>query len=332
MESPAFQFYPQDFMSDANVELMTLEQRGAYLMLLCRDWIEDGLPDDDDELAILSGARDRWPHIKDRVMRCFRKDDNGIYNPRLREERIKQREFRDAKSVAGKASAAARSNRRSTKGQQAPNEIEHVLNSVEVSLERKSNRQSTDSEGVLNFRSQQNSTLQSSSSSSSSKQTHTQGNVCVSDANAETYDQTQLQNSAEYQQAIDAYTEARKNAKLSPTIDANTKDGARILAGMLQRGEIDLNGIRAALKNWTADPDAKKYGLRGMANNISRFIDGVQKQDEPRGQNAGARLQEINWHDMSCNKCGATATARDPTPTRCIAGRCDGMMVERVRR
>jgi hypothetical protein len=34
-KSPAFQFYPKDFLTDENVRVMSLQERGAYITLLC---------------------------------------------------------------------------------------------------------------------------------------------------------------------------------------------------------------------------------------------------------------------------------------------------------
>lgn len=45
-KSPAFQFYPKDFMTDGKVICMTPEERGLYVWLLCVDWLEDGFPED----------------------------------------------------------------------------------------------------------------------------------------------------------------------------------------------------------------------------------------------------------------------------------------------
>ena len=43
-DSPAFQFYPRDFLSDAKVAAMTNEQVGCYWKLICYCWIETDCP------------------------------------------------------------------------------------------------------------------------------------------------------------------------------------------------------------------------------------------------------------------------------------------------
>lgn len=51
LKSPAFQFYPNDFLGSLKVASMTLEEVGLYTLLLCCDWNENGLPDPPESLA-----------------------------------------------------------------------------------------------------------------------------------------------------------------------------------------------------------------------------------------------------------------------------------------
>ena len=50
MKTPAFQFYPNDYLSDTNVMLMTAEQEGHYIRLLCICWKDGSIPADWDKL------------------------------------------------------------------------------------------------------------------------------------------------------------------------------------------------------------------------------------------------------------------------------------------
>src|SRR3990167_1578952 len=108
--SPAFQFYPKDFLTDGNVAVMSLEERGAYITLLCLCWQECSLPNDTKRLAQIVGVPQRiflriWPAIKV----CFtQRDDGRFIQGRLEKERAKQDAYRRRQSDAGKASAAAR--------------------------------------------------------------------------------------------------------------------------------------------------------------------------------------------------------------------------------
>lgn len=107
---PAFQFYPSEFLADENVKLMTCEERGAYITLLCHNWIEGSLPDDDKSLAILSDAKERWPLIKAKILKCFCHSSakKRYSNPRLKKEKKKQKRFSEIKSKSGKLGASAR--------------------------------------------------------------------------------------------------------------------------------------------------------------------------------------------------------------------------------
>lgn len=107
-KSPAFQFYPLDFMGDINVKLMPLHVRGAYMMLLCHEWIEGGLPDDDNALSILSELGVQWEEHKEKILKCFQKKRGFFVHPRLEFERKKQKENRDRKKEAGKTGAKVR--------------------------------------------------------------------------------------------------------------------------------------------------------------------------------------------------------------------------------
>src|SRR3989442_984342 len=94
-KSPAFQFYPKDFLTDGNVVGMSLQERGAYITLICLCWTEGGLPNDTKQLARSIGAplhhfRRLWPVLS----KCFRlqADDRWIH-PRIEKERQKQQGF-----------------------------------------------------------------------------------------------------------------------------------------------------------------------------------------------------------------------------------------------
>jgi hypothetical protein len=52
-KSPAFQFYPKDFLTDERVQLMSHTERGIYVTLLCLCWLEGSLPADVNQLAKL---------------------------------------------------------------------------------------------------------------------------------------------------------------------------------------------------------------------------------------------------------------------------------------
>lgn len=107
-KSPAFQFYPEAFLSDENVQLMNYEERGIYITLLSHCWLEGSIPADPGKIALLlkSGFIDLT-----HVLKCFEEseeDPERMINPRLDRERTKQFEWRKKCSKGGKASARKR--------------------------------------------------------------------------------------------------------------------------------------------------------------------------------------------------------------------------------
>lgn len=107
-KSPAFQFYPNDFISDRHVVVMSMAERGVYITLLCQSW-QHPLPTDVDRLARLCGLpvtafRKLWPAV--RV--CFIEHGGNLIQPRLERERQKQSDYKRDKSEAGKRGAGKR--------------------------------------------------------------------------------------------------------------------------------------------------------------------------------------------------------------------------------
>lgn len=133
-KTPAFQFYPGDFLSDKNVLVMTTEEIGAYILLLSSCWLEGELPDDIEELSALARIpferfQVSWER---RLKRCFSVVENGVQNgvkkthlvhPRLEEEKEKQEEWRRKSAKGGKKSAGKRKNPKSLSGEQGGSQM-----------------------------------------------------------------------------------------------------------------------------------------------------------------------------------------------------------------
>lgn len=97
MKSPAFQFYPADFLVET--AQLSNEEIGIYIRLLCYQWSFGHIPKD---LKIIS----RLAACKSRelvgVLRKFEQDKDGnFFNQRLELERLKQNEFRDKQKANG---------------------------------------------------------------------------------------------------------------------------------------------------------------------------------------------------------------------------------------
>lgn len=96
---------------DGRVAGMSLEERGAYITLLCLCWVESSLPIEEKRLATMLGCsvpqfRRVWPALQ----ACFHvaTEPDRLIHPRLEKEREKQQAFRVRQSRAGSRSAAAR--------------------------------------------------------------------------------------------------------------------------------------------------------------------------------------------------------------------------------
>jgi uncharacterized protein YdaU (DUF1376 family) len=113
---PAFQFYPGDWLSNANVSMMSLEEEGAYIRLLCHCWIEGYLPNDDAKLSMLSkGASTTVVSLVRQRFQPSADDPHILINPRLDRERQKQLAWREKSSVGGRKSAQLRAESSHTK-------------------------------------------------------------------------------------------------------------------------------------------------------------------------------------------------------------------------
>lgn len=110
--SPAFQFYPSDFLADENQMLMELAEVGAYIRLICVCWKEGSIPTDMRKLAKLVGTAPKemervWPAVAP----CFDPHPviaDRLVHPRLERERRKQAAHKQKMSEAGRRGADAR--------------------------------------------------------------------------------------------------------------------------------------------------------------------------------------------------------------------------------
>ena len=109
--SPSFQFFPNDWLGSTNIMLMTPAQEGAYVHLLAVEWnaVDCSLPDDDEQLAILSRLGEGWyKGGSEAIRKCFMKKNGKLYNSRLLLERKRQAEWRKKSIEGGIKSAKAR--------------------------------------------------------------------------------------------------------------------------------------------------------------------------------------------------------------------------------
>jgi uncharacterized protein YdaU (DUF1376 family) len=109
MKPPAFQFYADDFL--AGTLLMSYEERGLYITMLCIQWSRGHVSPDD--MARLSTAIAQ--PLASHVLAKFKQGEDGNFrNDRMEHERAKQDEFRANRSKSGKAGADKRWHSHST--------------------------------------------------------------------------------------------------------------------------------------------------------------------------------------------------------------------------
>lgn len=108
MKAPAFQFYVQDFL--VGTSHFTAEETGAYIRLLCHQWDNGFIEDDDQKLKKISGISVK--KMKN-ILKKFSKSKPGqLKNLRLEKERKKQADSRKRRSDAGKKGNEEKKKRR----------------------------------------------------------------------------------------------------------------------------------------------------------------------------------------------------------------------------
>ena len=145
-KAPAFQFYPQDYLSSARVAEMTLEEEGVYLRLLCYCWSSGSIPADPERCAKLAGKGCSIA-VATNVQRAFNEhptDPQRLIHDRLEKEREKQRVRREQTSKAGKKSAEARGKNQSKRRKNTSKE--RTLNGRSTNVEQKGNPSSSSSD------------------------------------------------------------------------------------------------------------------------------------------------------------------------------------------
>lgn len=107
---PYYKMYPGDAEGDKSYRLMTLEERGLFWTLLNLCWINDGLPFETEELAVLVGVpEETFLRLWRKVGKSFYLDGSVLKNPRQEQERKEASESyarrRDAGAKGGNARA-----------------------------------------------------------------------------------------------------------------------------------------------------------------------------------------------------------------------------------
>jgi uncharacterized protein YdaU (DUF1376 family) len=113
-QSPAFQFYANDWISDPNRMKLSLEEQGAYVLLYCHCWRGYKIPFDYEVMSRMLNCRtEKIEKIYPKIKHLFeeKKDKDNItylYCIQAEEERKEQAKNRKKRSIAGKLGAKKR--------------------------------------------------------------------------------------------------------------------------------------------------------------------------------------------------------------------------------
>jgi uncharacterized protein YdaU (DUF1376 family) len=111
MGLPYFPFYVNDFLGSRTVACLTLEQIGAYTLLLAHAWGDPDclLPTDENELMALTqnklSSSQALAGLMKRAFTLQAEPKPGYFNPRLREVKRQYENHSKAMSLAGKKGA-----------------------------------------------------------------------------------------------------------------------------------------------------------------------------------------------------------------------------------
>ena len=113
-QSPAFQFYANDWISDPNRLKLSLEEQGAYVLLYCHCWRGFKIVFDYEVMARMCNCTlNKIKEIFPKIESLFEKDkdkDGKTYLicKQAEEERREQKINRKRRSIAGKMGATKR--------------------------------------------------------------------------------------------------------------------------------------------------------------------------------------------------------------------------------
>lgn len=113
-KSPAFQMYPGDWLASQRVQLMSLEEEGAYIRLLCYCWLHGSIPADPKRIALLIGKGGSTT-LAETVSKMFQPHSENaalLVHERLETERQKQETWHEKSSEGGKKSAQIRAKKK----------------------------------------------------------------------------------------------------------------------------------------------------------------------------------------------------------------------------
>jgi uncharacterized protein YdaU (DUF1376 family) len=105
-------FYVEDYLRDTT--RLTIEEHGAYVLLIIDYWVKGPPPDDDGMLAtITKSSKKEWQKLRKNLIGFFTVSDGVWRHKRIDHERGRAHPIVEQRQAAGRASAQARANKRS---------------------------------------------------------------------------------------------------------------------------------------------------------------------------------------------------------------------------
>lgn len=105
---PYFKFFPRDWLTSPSVMLMSLEEQGAYLRMLCMCWMDGSVPRRHLRGLLQKSEEEVTEMLAGPLGECFEENDEGnLVNARLEGERQGAADLIEKRRKAGKARAAA---------------------------------------------------------------------------------------------------------------------------------------------------------------------------------------------------------------------------------
>lgn len=158
-KSPAFQFYPRDWLSDPNITELSYEQEGWYIHLICYCWLEGDIPEDPasvlrilgirshdidelEECELLARLNKRNDDIAELLSICFTASSKKgrLVHPRIEKERKAQEARRRERSESGKRGGKASAKKRLENPSSAWKKVQANLTTASSSSSSSSNK------------------------------------------------------------------------------------------------------------------------------------------------------------------------------------------------
>ena len=108
-QSPSFQFYAGDWISDPNRMRLSLEEQGAYILLYCHCWKGFKIPHDYEVIARMCNCSlDKAKKLFPKIEHLFKMQQGNLICIQAEEERKEQAYNRQKRSMAGEKGAEKR--------------------------------------------------------------------------------------------------------------------------------------------------------------------------------------------------------------------------------